>query len=201
MDLSPVSLSAVDRRQLALTHRILALLKGHQDPSGEDADDEIAHAIVLEEGYAGEYHTEFAGISPELTRADSKLVMDILDMFSLIQAGLRAPENQPIDDDDQLMLTFRGFDRNDPRESRLLDYARHLIADERWVELAHVFGPENDRGNSHMPLLDSFQRMLRTFGPIRDGLSARRGGVRWQLDRGDLHALAVAATHPSRRQG
>ncbi|MBD8104734.1 YfbU family protein [Plantibacter sp. CFBP 8775] len=198
-DLAPVSLSAFERRQLALTHRILAILNGGVEEFATDADEELARAHVLEEGYTAEYSREFAGIYPELSRAESKLVMDILDMFSLIKAGLRAPENQPVDDEVAARLRFRGFDRNDPRESRLLDYARYLIADGRWVELADVFSSENDNGNSHMPFLDAFQRMLRAFVPIRESLRSGRGERAWVLSNDDLRQLAVAATHPSQR--
>lgn len=200
IDVAPLSMSAVDRRSLSLLHRIHAhLMNPNAKGLEHDAEHELERAHVLESGFASEYSTEFAVIDHEFSRSESTLVMDILDMFTIIKTGLEAPENQPIDEEVRSMLDFRGFDRNDPRESRMLDYAQFLIADGRWTALEPVFSPESDRGNSHMPSLDLYRRLLHAFTPIRAELGRRRGIKGWVLTGDDLRTLAAAAIHPSHR--
>src|SRR6266566_5202730 len=46
-------------------------------------------------------------------------------------------------------LGIAGFDANDPLEGRLLYYARHLLATDRWTDLADYFDDTHDGGNSH----------------------------------------------------
>jgi hypothetical protein len=65
--------------------------------------------------------------------------------------------------DDARLLEFGGFDYQKPRESRLAEFAEHLIDDERWTSLAHHFGDrpgEPECPNSHTPTVERYQRML-----------------------------------------
>jgi len=67
---APRTLTAVERRTLALQHEILAQLRVDED--------EVAHHTkmveVLTHGYTGEYDTEFALIYRELPLQDCSLV-------------------------------------------------------------------------------------------------------------------------------
>src|SRR5687767_7470025 len=78
---SPATLTTLERAQLALLHRILArLVDGHGDDG--DFDHQMGLAQVLERGYIADYEDVFHSIEPELSRRESDLVMDVLDMFT-----------------------------------------------------------------------------------------------------------------------
>jgi uncharacterized protein len=199
----PESLSAVDRRQLALLHRILARLVEDQTEDerlGHDGDTnyQLDRAEALEEGWTIEYDTEFYGMEPELSRRDCGLVMDILDMFRVMKHSIEAT-TAPIPEETATMLSFSGFDLNDDFESRLLGYARSLIADGKWQELTDVFSDKNDRGNSHAPLLGAYRRMLGAYEPIWQSIVRRDGRKGYLLTVGELQQVADAAVHPENR--
>ena len=143
---------------------------------------------------------EFYAMEPELSRRDCGLVMDLLDMFRILKYSV---EQNPgvLSDNEVRALTFRGFDLNDEFEGRLLGYARWLVSEEdRWHEQSDTFSELNDRGNSHMPWLAAYQRMLKVYEPIWRGV-LRRGGRSFLLDIDELREVAAAATHPSHRPG
>ncbi len=175
-DTTPRSLSALDRRRLALQHEILANL---------EADDEWESAYhhqmveILSSGYSAEYYKMFQMIQPEMTPRECGLVNDILQMFSTIErsvAELTDEERSSLGDGVDYALNFRGFDFNDPQEGRLASYARHLISDGSWSEMAGHFDDEHERGNSHMPTLATYQRMLSVWRPIWDKKLKSYGG-------------------------
>lgn len=200
----PESMTAVDRKQLALLHKILARLveeKSEDERLGYDGDTayQLDRAEVLEEGWTKEYDMEFYAMEPELTRRDCGLVMDLLDMFRVLKYSVEDVADQ-LSDDEVRTLTFRGFDLNDEFESRLLAYARWLVSDgERWQEQADVFSEKNDRGNSHMPWLGRYQRMLEVYEPIWQAVVRRGGRRRNLLTADELRQVATAAVHPSNR--
>jgi uncharacterized protein YfbU (UPF0304 family) len=199
----PESISAIDRRQLQLLHRILARLVKDQvedDRLDHDGDTkyQLDRAEALEEGWTSEYDMEFVALQPELSRRDCGLVMDLLDMFRVVLASLNALP-APIDDDTARILHFRGFDANHDLESRLLGYARSLLADGKWTELADVFSTDNDRGNSHSPTLATYKRMLAVYEPIWHAI-VRRAGRDYLLSEDELHLVADAAVHPHNRR-
>lgn len=162
---APRSLTLTERRTWVLQHEILALLK-------TDADEVNYHRKrieVLESGFTAEYGAEFVALGPELTPSDCRLVWDILDMFSVLEASVDRLSPDDLAGLGELagrLLSFRGFDGNDERESRMLDYTQFLIDDGKWENLAKHLGDGNDGGNSHMPVLDGYQRMLHAFAPI-----------------------------------
>jgi hypothetical protein len=84
LDITPRSLTAVERQQLALLHRILARVVGDDNDVDGDKAYQLERAQVLEEGFVGEYSMEFCGISPELSARDSKFVVDVLDLFRIV---------------------------------------------------------------------------------------------------------------------
>lgn len=202
----PESMTAVDRKQLALLHKILARLVE------EDVDDDrlaydgdttyqLDRAQALEEGWTKEYDMEFHAMEPELSRRDCGLVMDLLDMFRILKYSCERVTDQ-LSNEDLGTLRFRGFDLSDDLEGRLLGYARWLISDgDRWQEQAEVFSTENDRGNSHMPWLAAYRRMLEVYEPIWRGVTRDRGRVGELLDAEQLRQVAAAAVHPIHRAG
>jgi uncharacterized protein YfbU (UPF0304 family) len=200
----PESMTPVDRKQLALLHKILARLveeKTADERLGYDGDTkyQLDRAQVLEEGWTKEYDLEFYVMEPELSRRDCGLVMDLLDMFRILKFSAEKVAVE-LSGDELGMLEFGGFDLNDGVESRLLEYARWLVSDgERWQEQAEVFSGENDRGNSHSPRLGTYRRMLQAYEPIWRGVVRRGGRTDYLLTADELRRVAAAAIHPSHR--
>jgi len=97
--------------------------------------------------------------------------------------------------DARRLLEFAGFDRNDPRESRLLDYAEHLIGTGRWTTLAFHFDDQHEGGNSHWRTLERYQRMLNAYGSVVTRRKAAAGVSfdTYRFDVGDLREVLSAA--------
>lgn len=201
----PESMTAVDRKQLAMLHKILARLvedKVDDRRLGEEGDTryQLDRAEALEKGWTAEYDLEFYALEPELSRRDCGLVMDLFDMFRILSYSIEKVGGQ-LSAEEVTMLTFHGFDLSDDFEGRLLGYARWLVSDgDRWQEQAHVFSTENDWGNSHMRCLPAYQRMLAVYEPIWQRVARRdKRGSHLSVD--ELRQVAAAAVHPSHRNG
>ncbi|MDM7886571.1 YfbU family protein [Curtobacterium sp. RHCKG23] len=199
---TPDSMTAKERHVLSLLHRILArVLPADANDVDGDAEYQLERAKVLEAGFTQEYWTEYAGIAPELSKRDAKFVMDVLDMFRMIDYSVA--ELQKTDQfDEELVnaLRFRGFDHNDPLESKMANYVEFLVGDGRWEERADFLnGPE--RGNSHHPMIDTYSRMLAEYRRIREEQARRpaKGRVHRRLRDEDLLALRAARIHPDNR--
>lgn len=192
---APTSLSKRDRRQLALLHRIVQL-------TSDDEDEIKQHETmidVLEHGLTGEYTREFVSISDELPLEECRLVWDILDMFRVIEASIDnvgVEAIRALDEHAEHALRFRGFDFNDRRESRLADYAAHLVQGGRWTELAVYFDDKHERGNSHAPMLDSYLRMRLVFQPIWETKIHGPDRGRYHLTENELHEVVRAWYYP-----
>jgi len=203
IDVAPRSLTAVDRQQLALLHRILARLVGEDNDVDGDKAYQLERAEVLENGFVREYSTEFYGIFPELSARDSEFVVDVLDLFRVVTFSIQKLQASGVELDEDLIrsLRFEGFDLNDSREARLLSYARYLVNEERWSELLYTFSERNDHGNSHAALTDVYQRMLDEHAKIK--ATKRRERFRrdsYLLSVEELQRLAEAQVHPDHRK-
>lgn len=160
---APSSLTLVQRRTLALQHEILTRL----DPDGADYHQRSIE--VLEHGFVTEYDREFYAFSPELSPAETRLVVDVLEMFRVLKAsmsGVGPDAVKQIGDYAEHGLTYLGFDHNNTYEGRLSSYAHFLIKEGRWLELADRFDSNHEHGNSHMPMLATYEGMLAAFKPI-----------------------------------
>lgn len=198
----PDSIPLHERQQLALLHRILANVLP-KDANGPDGDREyqLRRAEVLEKGYTGEYHTEVAGFSHELSKPDSTLLMDILDMFRVITASRARLDKEEVSLDPKIEynLVFRGFDFHEPLEAQMAEYTEFLMNDGRWTDLQEQFNA-SDRGNSHVPMLGAYRRMLNEYRTI---MATRRPGDyrgRLKLSAEELTQIAQASIHPSHRR-
>ncbi|MFB9834493.1 YfbU family protein [Actinoallomurus acaciae] len=196
---TPLTLTVVERCHLALQHESLAML--HSDDEHE-ADYHRRMVEVLTKGYTGEYYRVFAGISPELSRRDCRLLRDLLDMFCVLKASLDrldAAEKNSLGEGAEVRLSFQGFDFNDAYESRLANYAQHLIDTDRWQDLAENFDDEHERGNSHSPRLATYLRMLESFQPIWSA-KVKDSGLshddRYALNLNELHTVLAAWPYP-----
>lgn len=217
----PEQLTTVERHTLATLHRILArLVDSPSRPDeaersdldfdlGRDGDqaDQMRIARILERGWVSEYPNVFGDVVTELTRRDSGLVLDILDMFRFVSVSvehLGAEDRAALGDNTLRGLEFDGFDGNDSYESALLDYAQDLIKRGKWSMLAKYFeaGHPYDGGNSHHTAVPAYRRMLEVYEPIwREKLRADRhdGPGVFDLSRDELARVAAARMHPSWR--
>ncbi len=200
---TPESLSAIDRRQLSLLHRILSYLvpDGAASQDG-DPDFQRKRAEVLEMGWVSEYSDEFYDIRPEMPRSESDFVMDVLDMFTQLEwsyGELPEDERESLAEEAKYGLRFIGFDFNNRREGRMASYAKYLIGEGKWEQMARYFDDEHERGNSHMPTIDTYTRMLEEFRPIwrQKVQAARHGGYNLTAD--EILRVLEARTHPDNR--
>lgn len=193
----PATLTLIERRTLALQHEVLARL----DPAEADYHERCRQ--VLEQGFAAEYENEFYAFSPELSRPETRLVVDVLEMFSVLKRSVDAlnpGDLRQIGEHARHAFAFQGFDFNDTYEGRLASYARYLIDDDRWQDLAERFDSKHELGNSHMPMLATYRRMLAVFRPIwKDHLyneSRGHGDARYRLSFDELVEVYAAWPHP-----
>lgn len=192
---APSTLSKRARLHLVLLHRLAGSLTKN---SGE-AEHHDRMIEVLEHGFTAEYSDEFTAIYDELPLEECKLVMDILDMFRVLEASaeaIGADTLRQIDEHADRAVTFAGFDFNNSREGRMADYARYLIRQGRWTDLAVYFDDEHEHGNSHMPMLDRYQRMLAVYRPIWDSMIRGVDRGRYLLDEDELAQVVRAWSYP-----
>lgn len=198
---APESMRIADRQVLSMLHRILArvLPEDAGDVDG-DAGYQLKRAEVIESGFTGEYWREVAGFRPELSKRDCDRVLDILDMFRMITFSIRELEKAGTTVSEELrhVLEFQGFDGNDGLESHMASYVEFLMGDGRWSELQPQL-KNNDDGNSHYPVLDTYTRMLAEHRRIK--ASRDRGFHRkaYLLSLDELEQIAAARVHPSNR--
>lgn len=198
----PDSMRIADRQVLSLLHRILArvLPEDNDDIDGDKAY-QLERAQVIEAGFTGEYWREVAGFRPELSKRDCGRVLDILDMFRIITFSLRrlGRGEATVDEDLRYTLQFRGFDGNDGLESHMASYVEFLMSDGRWAELQEQVDL-NDGGNSHTLMLDTYMRMVAEHRRIKAGRDRGFNPEDYLLSLAELHQIAAARVHPSRRR-
>jgi len=196
-DTTPPSLSARHRRQLAMQHEILAIL------TAADERESAYHrqmVEVLNSGFTSEYYKTFQMIEPEMTARECNLVHDILEMFTTVErsvAEMTDEERASIGDHSDYVLRFRGFDFNNSQEGKLASYADHVIKDGRWTNMAECFDDKHEHGNSHMPMLAAYQRMLSVWKPLWDKKIKSYGGpsnYRFTID--ELRQILAAWPYP-----
>jgi uncharacterized protein YfbU (UPF0304 family) len=199
-DITPPSLSAVDRRRLSMQHETLAILTAGDEKGGWESEYHRQMVDVLNSGYTSEYYRTFQMIQAEMTDRESFLVHDILDMFTQLQWSLQHlghEERARLGEDADWALTFGGFDFNDSQEGRLASYAHFLINDDKWTSLTKYFDSGHERGNSHMPRLASYQRMLSVFKPMwQKKLDGTGGPNNYHFNADELREVVAAWPYP-----
>jgi uncharacterized protein YfbU (UPF0304 family) len=118
-------------------------------------------------------------IEPEMTDRDCSLVHDILAMFTQLEWSVQHLSEEgraSLGEKADWALTFSGFDFNNSHEGKLASYAYFLMKDDKWTSMAKYFDAEHERGNSHMPALASYQRMLSVFKPMWEKKVKTMGG-------------------------
>jgi hypothetical protein len=192
---NPESLTLQERKLLAMQHQILALLS---DENGWERDYHSRCVDVLSNGFVGEYESLFRGLDQEISLKECELLWRILDMFRILEFSInRLPDDVKVELNERVghSFSFAGFDFNDSRELRFARYAKFLVNDGRWKEQADAL--EQEGGNSHMPMLEKYQRMLAVFEPIiskRGSDSALSFDDQLSLDVGNLYEIHAASS-------
>jgi uncharacterized protein len=187
----PPSLEITQRHTFRLLHKLMAEV-GPED----ERDYHRRQAEVIEEGFTAHYHSVFSGIVfPEMTKTDAELVYDLLDAFTVLESSLDKLDDEVragLGEGAEYTLRFHGFDHNDPYEYRLAGFAKHLIADGRWDRMAHHFDDEHEGGNSHMPMLNSYRRVLAAYKAVLQ--KRKKAGSDFEAYRFNAEALQAVLT-------
>jgi len=138
----------------------------------DEASDFAQKRTALEDGYALHYGWLTESMSDDMSEAECREVLDILDMYRAITFGL-----QKLDEGDALrehrLAKFRGFDGNN--EGQLMAYVRYFIVDlDRYDELKEGKLPSF---NSHMPMLETYQAMLERWKAVENKFELSRGQI------------------------
>lgn len=114
-----------------------------------------------------------------LTKEDQQFVLDALNVFELIQDGLKAGFTPKFE---RVFTKFPGFDGNN--ESKLMAYAKHVVEYENRFEYVER---ENNRFNSHFPMIEFYQRLISAW---------ERLGRPHQITEELFDGLIAAQRHP-----
>ena len=149
------------------------------------------HRTALEEGYESHYSWAMEHVSDDpLSAADSKEVVDTLDMFRAIRRSYKNQTDKTgIDEFDG---KFRGYDGNDPIECKLLGYARYFVVVlNRFQEILEDQGEHFDF-NSHGEMRPVYQQMLAVWNLLPPG-------EKHNLTKAQLIEVTNVAVHPRSR--
>lgn len=182
----------LDRKDRFMISNQLKILEAlYPDEAGYYATQRTA----FEEGYESHYEWAMEQIADEvLPEADSKEVIDTLDMFR----ALRVSYNQLKDKDGitEYDINFRGYDGNDSVECKLMGYARYFVVElKRFGEILEEQGEHFDF-NSHGEMREVYKRMLEKWLAVPAG---RGAGQRHNLTKEQLKEITEASIHPRNR--
>ena len=165
-----------EKERLAFIFQLRILEKLYPDEATHFAKKSNA----LEQGFTYEYGLIAEGLHTELSVADCKEVLNILDMYSAITFSLKElAKNDTLRN--HHLAKFIGFDGN--TETSLMLYVRYYIIDlNRFEELKE--GPLPSY-NSHMPMLNTYQKMLSRW----QGYDGAYGGKVFDLSHKQILAV------------
>ena len=145
-----MEISKKDRVFLINQYRILAALN----------KDEAVHYNeligILENGYEIFYSMIDEWVSDDMPSDEGKFVLNILDLYRAIEDLKRSSKSQELYD--HHFSYFAGFDGNN--ETEYMAFARFLIEKQGKFSEQEQYLRKNDNLNSHMPMIDKYQKML-----------------------------------------
>jgi hypothetical protein len=158
-----LNLTLMDRIFLANQYRILAALYPDEAEFYETA------RTAMERGYANEYGEVIGYFSEEMTANESRMVIDIVDMYRHLKESYDSlPDKTGISAD---KVRFPGFDGNDETESHYATYVRYMVErDNKWSELKG----HNGDFNSHAPMTPTYRGMLNVHQTKDEVIDQRR---------------------------
>jgi uncharacterized protein YfbU (UPF0304 family) len=169
------------RMVLANQYRILSYLDADNDDFWQRAADQAVRGWPVES--LPDVEIMQSHQRDALTTQDQHVVLDALNVFELLQDGLKEgylPKREHV------FTSFPGFDGNN--EGKLLAYVRHVVEQEHRFEYVER---ANDDFNSRMPTLELYQRMISAW---------ERRGRPFHIDGALFDALLDAQRHPSHNE-
>ena len=148
-----IELTDKERLFLANQHEIL----GHLDT--DNSDYHLKLAEQLRDGHKWLYSQSFDNFSENLPDDDAELVLNILQIYEIIQDAYDGLSDKSLISEHQ--IKFPGFDGNN--ESEYVSFARF------YVTRINRFPWFSEREfNSHIHSVDTYKRMLRIFNDVYD---------------------------------
>ncbi len=139
-----------DRLLLINQYRILASL----DKNEESHYMELIE--ILERGYSIFYSMVDEWVSEDMPEKEGRFVIEVLDLYRAIEDVKRSTKEIKIQE--HRYGIFPGFDGNN--ESEHLGFCRFLIEKQGKFQEQKQYLHKNDGMNSHMPMIEKYQRML-----------------------------------------
>ena len=128
------------------------------DPGNASSYDEKIE--ILTDGYEVFYSSIDEWISEDMPASEGKLVLDVLDIYSLIQIYKRDnPEDSEVGN--HSWSSFRGFDGNN--ETEYMAFTRFLIDRQGKFSEQAPRKDKTDNFNSHTPVVDKYHSMVQAW--------------------------------------
>lgn len=174
---------------------ILVMLSDlHQKAGVKDSVDPslVSRAVINNDLWVVDWAHSDLSLGIE-TPENVRFVVDVLDMFQFLAEGYQALDDEgreQVKDEDphvESFIQFPGFDGNN--ECEYLSIASYLVDDlDRFQSLKAAAAK-----NSHCPMVETYQRMLSVFIPIRARLSMRG------LNAAEIASVMAERVHPENR--
>ena len=146
------------RLVLANQYRILSFLNVDNEDEWQKAVDQSLEGWPLEDLPDVERLQSY--LRDALTREDQYFVLDALNVFELIQDGVKVGYSPKFE---RVFTKFPGFGGNN--ESKLMAYLKHLVEYEHRFEYVER---KDNRFNSHFPMIEFYQRIISAWeGSVR----------------------------------
>lgn len=145
-----------ERLYLINQYKILSKLY----PDDSEHYDELRE--ILEDGYEIFYSQIDEWISQDMSKAEGKFVLEILDLYRAIEDYKRMSKDQEIISN--RYSYFRGFDGNN--EGQYMQFARFLINKQNKFSEQKDYLRKNDNLNSHTPMISIYKKMLSKWEDI-----------------------------------
>lgn len=160
---APYTINSVNRLILRNQEQLFSMSDALDE---EDRAWHRKNVKILESGFTSEYHNVFGPLHPEIPYKRAVELFDILDMFLVLRNSYECLSDEERATVEERDISFRGFDYNSAEEAALPAYIKHLFEDGRYKELEEPLARFSDGGNSHMPVIDVYRRMLRCFKQV-----------------------------------
>ena len=145
-----------ERVALINQYRILGKLYPEEASHYEELEE------ILVEGYEIFYSKVTEWIDDDMPTHKCKLVLDILELYRFIEDYIKVSKDKTAKGHHR--SSFMGFDGNN--ESEYMTFARFLIEkQDKFVEQKANFA-KNDHLNSHVPMVETYKRMLGTWNGL-----------------------------------
>ena len=183
---APYTLTTAERYLLMRMDTVMAKIEP------EYRDSYMKNVEAFQEGYTAEYSRIFSQMYKELSRKNCELVWDILDMLRMLGVSYERLDEHDKQYVDEESCHYRGFDHNDELEGSMASYVEYLAITKRWEETISDSRQYSDNGNSHCPMLPTYERMLSAYQKVRNQrrLKNPHGSSEWTpLSREEIQSI------------